>query len=223
MSTLKCARAPGSVPALKHFLPALEEKHILVQTDNKLTVYHVNNQGGVRSRQSLQEAQRFLCWAFPRLASLRAMHLPGVDNQAFREEALRGVEAESLSDSSVVGEIWEGRNRPFRLECFNALSAGARCAGSPLTVGLSAVRVSSAPAARANAAQDCYGRTHSPAGGTILAREDLVPHDPTASQRGTIASALEAVLLYQVGSRIWHPHPDSLRPHLWPLKGRTSC
>ena len=44
--------------ALRHFLPVLRDRHVLVRTDNTSTVYHVNHQGGTRSRQSLRVTQR---------------------------------------------------------------------------------------------------------------------------------------------------------------------
>lgn len=46
--------------ALRHFLPFLEGWHLLVRSDNTLTVYHVNHQGGTRSSHSLQETQCLL-------------------------------------------------------------------------------------------------------------------------------------------------------------------
>jgi len=66
--------------ALKHFVQALKNRHILIRTDNTSVVYHINHQGGTRSSQSLRVAQDLLTWAFPRFASVRAMHIPGVLN-----------------------------------------------------------------------------------------------------------------------------------------------
>ena len=54
--------------ALRQFLPALRGRHVLVRSDSTSAVYQVNHQGGVRSKQSLQEAQRLLRWAFPCVA-----------------------------------------------------------------------------------------------------------------------------------------------------------
>lgn len=45
---------------LRHFLPFLKGRHVLVRSDNTSTVYHVNHQGGTRSSRSLWEAQRLL-------------------------------------------------------------------------------------------------------------------------------------------------------------------
>lgn len=55
---------------------------VLVRSNNTSTVYRVNHQGGTRSSQSLQEARSLLQWIWPRLASLREMHLSGVQNKS---------------------------------------------------------------------------------------------------------------------------------------------
>lgn len=67
--------------ALEHFLPYLKGRHILIRSDNTSTVFHINHQGGTRSPRLLQVTQHLLRWAAPRLASLRAMYLPGELNQ----------------------------------------------------------------------------------------------------------------------------------------------
>ena len=62
--------------ALRHFLPHLRGKHVLVRSDNTSTVYHINHQGGTKSARLLGVAEELLTWAAPRLISLRAMYLP---------------------------------------------------------------------------------------------------------------------------------------------------
>jgi len=68
--------------ALKQFLPFLAEKHVLVRSDNTPTVFHINHQGGTRSAKLLHVACALLTWAAPRLTSLRAIYIPGEQNQA---------------------------------------------------------------------------------------------------------------------------------------------
>lgn len=51
---------------LQKFLLLLKGRHVLVQSDNKSAVYHVNHQGGTSSTLSLQVARQLLIWAFPR-------------------------------------------------------------------------------------------------------------------------------------------------------------
>ncbi|KAK7898748.1 hypothetical protein WMY93_019601 [Mugilogobius chulae] len=66
--------------ALKHFLPYLQGRHVLIRSDNITTVYHINHQGSPRSAQLLKASQDLLMWAAPRLCSLRATYLPGDRN-----------------------------------------------------------------------------------------------------------------------------------------------
>ncbi|XP_071400930.1 LOW QUALITY PROTEIN: uncharacterized protein [Centroberyx affinis] len=68
--------------ALRALLPFIHGSHVLVRTNNSSTVYHVNHQGGTKSLRCLKVAQRLLFWAFPHLASLRAVYVPGVLNRA---------------------------------------------------------------------------------------------------------------------------------------------
>ncbi|XP_033996783.1 uncharacterized protein LOC117491055 [Trematomus bernacchii] len=67
--------------ALRHFLPQLTDRHVLVRSDNMSAVSQINHQGGTRSVQLLRVSQSLLSWASPRLASLRAVFLPGDQNQ----------------------------------------------------------------------------------------------------------------------------------------------
>ncbi|XP_075325299.1 uncharacterized protein LOC142383412 [Odontesthes bonariensis] len=67
--------------ALQAFLPFLRGRHVLVRSDNVSAVSHINHQGGTRSALLLQASRDLLLWAAPRLASLKAMYLPGERNQ----------------------------------------------------------------------------------------------------------------------------------------------
>ncbi|XP_074466705.1 uncharacterized protein LOC141752572 [Sebastes fasciatus] len=68
--------------ALRAFLPFIRGRYVLVKSDSSAAVYHVNHQGGTKSLRCLKVAQRLLPWAFPRLASLKAVYVPGVLNRA---------------------------------------------------------------------------------------------------------------------------------------------
>lgn len=48
---------------VRHFLPYLRGKHVLVQSDNTSTAYHMNHQGGTRSAWLLQVSRGLLMWA----------------------------------------------------------------------------------------------------------------------------------------------------------------
>ena len=225
--------------ALQHFRPALEGRHVLIRTDNTSTVYHINHQGGVRSPQSLQVAQRLLRWAFPHFASLRAMHLPGLDNQA-ADLLSRGSPppGEWMLHPAVVREIWERFGRAG-VDLF-ASSTTKHC---PLWFSLSDP---SSPLGRDALAhpwpRDCLLYAFPPLpllmltlhriateGHTVLL---VAPFWPGRLWFPMLHHLLDGVpwplpsrrdLLSQVGGRIWHPCPSRLHLHVWPLRGRTSC
>ncbi|MCI4395927.1 hypothetical protein PGIGA_G00267820, partial [Pangasianodon gigas] len=58
--------------ALKHFLPDLRGRHVLVRTDNTAVAYYINHQGGLRSRPLYRLALQILVWSQGKLLSLRA-------------------------------------------------------------------------------------------------------------------------------------------------------
>ena len=66
--------------ALQHFLTVLKGRHVLVCTDSTSAVYHINHQGGTRSKLGLRVSEQLPTWAFPHFLSFRAVHLPGVQN-----------------------------------------------------------------------------------------------------------------------------------------------
>lgn len=93
--------------ALDHFGPALLNHHVLIRTENTSVVYHINHQGSTRSRRLLKLTWDLLIWAFPRLASIRAMYVPGVSNVV--EDFLshqRPLPGEWKLNPDVVQMIW---------------------------------------------------------------------------------------------------------------------
>ncbi|XP_060546629.1 uncharacterized protein LOC132711500 [Pantherophis guttatus] len=83
--------------ALRHFLPLLQGKHVLVLTDNVSAKAHVNRQGGTRSRSLFHESLQLGLWAETHLASLTASHISGKSN----------VQADSLSRNWVDHSEWQ--------------------------------------------------------------------------------------------------------------------
>ena len=65
---------------LKHFLPQVKGKVILVRSDNTTTCAYINKSGGTRSRDLCHLALEMLEWCFSHQIELRAVHVPGVDN-----------------------------------------------------------------------------------------------------------------------------------------------
>ena len=66
--------------ALQHFLPLIQGCHVLVRTDNTTALCYVNKQGGVRSAKLHALAHRLTLWCDEHLLSVRAVHVPGLQN-----------------------------------------------------------------------------------------------------------------------------------------------
>ncbi|KAI2668460.1 ORF V: Enzymatic polyprotein [Labeo rohita] len=93
--------------ALKHFLPDLIGRHVLVRTDNTAVVYYINHQGGLRSRTLYKLAHQILVWSQDKLLSLRAVHVPGHLNMGadiLSKQWLRP--GEWMLHPEVVKQIW---------------------------------------------------------------------------------------------------------------------
>ncbi|KAL0198713.1 hypothetical protein M9458_007253, partial [Cirrhinus mrigala] len=73
---INCLEMLAVFRALKHFLPDLIGRHVLVRTDNTAVVYYINHQGGLRSRPLYKLAHQILVWSQDKLLSLRAVHVP---------------------------------------------------------------------------------------------------------------------------------------------------
>lgn len=67
--------------ALSHFLDMLQGLYVFIHSDNMMTMYNINHQGGTWSLISLCLIYHLLKWAFPRLASLKSVQLPGCSTQ----------------------------------------------------------------------------------------------------------------------------------------------
>lgn len=63
-----------------HFAPMIQDKQVFVGTNNHTTTADINRQGGVYSTALLKLAQNLQHWALEHLLSLRALHVPGVEN-----------------------------------------------------------------------------------------------------------------------------------------------
>ncbi|KAI2646369.1 Transposon Ty3-G Gag-Pol polyprotein [Labeo rohita] len=74
---INCLEMLAVFRALKHFLPDLRDRHVLVRTDNTSVVSYINHQGGLRSRPLYKLAHQILVWSQDKLLSLRAVYVPG--------------------------------------------------------------------------------------------------------------------------------------------------
>ncbi|MCI4385511.1 hypothetical protein PGIGA_G00051370, partial [Pangasianodon gigas] len=93
--------------ALKHFLPDLGDRHVLVRTDNTAVVSYINHQGGLRSRPLYRLAHQILVWSQGKLLSLRAVYIPGHLNMGADILSRQGPKpGEWRLHPDVVKQIW---------------------------------------------------------------------------------------------------------------------
>ncbi|XP_074506781.1 uncharacterized protein LOC141776850 [Sebastes fasciatus] len=221
--------------ALRHFLPVLKDRHVLVRTDSTSAVYHINHQGGTRSRQSLRVSQQLLTWAFPHFLSLRAVHLPGAQNIAADVLSRQGPpEGEWRLHPEVVGVIWSRYGRA-EVNVF-ASEASAHC---PLWYSLRERTSPLGQDALAHTWPACllYAFPPIPLIRVTLDRVQVGGHKlllvaPNWPGRPWFPVLLKLVngepwrlprrpdLLSQLEGRIWHPNPDCLQLCVWPLEAR---
>ncbi len=77
---INCLEMLAVFRALKHFLPELRDRHVLVRTNNTAVVFYINHQGGLRSHPLYKLVHQILVWSQDKLLLLRAVHIPGYLN-----------------------------------------------------------------------------------------------------------------------------------------------
>ena len=202
--------------ALRHFLPALVGRHVLVRSDNMSAVYYINHQGGTKSLQCLGVAQQLLQETHQHLLSLRAVYLPGTYNRAADllspgEPRPRGMETPSRCGTGGMGSIWQGRGGPFRLSRIDSVfplvqPLGARPARPGRTgaymAETAAIRFSSSATNLAHLAQVGNRGARAATNRSPVAGEGMVPQVAPAVARETLVPPSEE------GSTIAAGRPD---------------
>ena len=112
--------------ALQHFEPLIVGCHVLVRTDNTTTKFYINKQGGLRSYRLHVLAEELTLWCDARLKSIRAAHVPGVDNRG-ADLLSRGRchYAEWSLHDAVAAQLWNRFGRPV-MDLF-ASEENAKC------------------------------------------------------------------------------------------------
>ncbi|KAI2653820.1 ORF V: Enzymatic polyprotein [Labeo rohita] len=96
---INCLEMLAVFRALKHFLPDLRDRHVLVRTDSTAVVSYINHQGGLRSRPLYKLAHQILVWSQGKLLSLRAVYVPGYLNLGADILSRQGPEARGMDAS----------------------------------------------------------------------------------------------------------------------------
>ena len=224
--------------ALQSFLPFLREKHVLVRTDNVSAVSYINHQGGTRSARLLQVSRDLLLWAAPRLASMRAIYLPGGRNQA-ADFLSRGKPppGEWRLHPEVVLNIWDVLGMA-EVDLF-ATEESTHC---PLWFSLAE---ETSPLGQDALAHDwpeslLYAFPPIPLIHQVLQRVLqqghslllVAPFWPGRTWFPLLHRLYRSApwrlpdrvdLLSQLGGQIWHPDPQHLQLWVWPLQGPTRC
>ena len=217
--------------ALQHFEALILGCHVVVRTDNT-TMCYVNKQGGLASPRLDALARDLTLWCDSRLASIKAIHVPGLQNSGADLLSRGRTRYEDWSLHPLVArQVWARFGQP-EVDLF-ASEENAKCSlffsmkgASPL--GLDAL-------------------AHDWPSGLLYAFPPLDLIKPTlervrlqglslllvAPAWGVWRSEIQPLLyadpwplpllrdlLRQGGDEIFHPNPRALDLWVWPVKGR---
>ncbi|KAI2662377.1 Transposon Ty3-G Gag-Pol polyprotein [Labeo rohita] len=178
---INCLEMLAVFRALKHFLPDLRDRHVLVHTDNTSVVSYINHQGGLRSRPLYKLAHQILVWSQDKLLSLRAVYVPGHLNLGADILSRQGPRpGEWMLHLEVVKQIWrvfgpaqgEHAMSPLVLSSSSS-SPGAGCHGADVAEATS-VRFSPDRSAPGSSRESVPGRDVPSSSSPVLARPSMV-------------------------------------------------
>ncbi len=183
--------------ALSRLKGRLRVKVVLVRMDNTATVAYINRQGGLGSRCMSQLARHLLLWSQKHLRSFRAIHIPGVFNQAADELSRAALPPGGPADLESVRSC---SGRPVCISGNHALpvvifpiqgNARHGCTGTQLAPGPAQICVPPSEPASTDTLLDQGGRGADPVSGSILAQQDLVPGTHAPRDSSSLADSSE--------------------------------
>ncbi|XP_038055782.1 uncharacterized protein LOC119727789 [Patiria miniata] len=101
------------VNALHHFQADVVGRSVLIKTDNTTMVVYINKQGGTRSPQLCYLTWEMFQWLIRHKADLRAIHIPGAEND-IADSLSRGkvIHTECSLNKRIVSQIFSILGRP---------------------------------------------------------------------------------------------------------------
>ncbi len=95
--------------ALQTFLPSVENRNVLIETNNTTTLAYINKEGGTRSFQVYMETRDLLLWCHEKNVKIRAVHIKGSLNVMadLLSRDLKTINTEWSVHPQVIKNIWK--------------------------------------------------------------------------------------------------------------------
>ena len=113
---INCLELTAVEFSLRHFLPSLRGKVVLVRSDNTTTCAYINRQGGTRSSHLCAIACRLWNWCLDQDILIRAAYIPGVVN--IPADSLSRGKSLSLAAQPVLDQREWSLSRPVAQAVF---------------------------------------------------------------------------------------------------------
>jgi len=133
---------------LKHFLHVIQNKHVLICSDNLTTVFYIKKQGGTRSREMMKVTHKLFMWLEEHQIRVSARHITGKLNVLADSLSRKGqiVPTEWSLCPQVVERLWQIWDKPmvdlFATRFNNKMNLFFSPIPDPTAMGVDALSVS---------------------------------------------------------------------------------